>query len=163
MVRPVVHSTKHYHQITLSTVLTVARNNEILASAVALQDANTSNEVVEGAIIKAVYFEMWLIGGSADEFFTCIISKNPSGHGPPSFTEMTQLFTWDNKKNILFTAQGLASNDGVGNPIPVYRGWIKIPKSKQRFGLGDSLAFTIASRGADKITYCGFATYKEYT
>ncbi len=163
MVRPMVHSRKHYTQITLSTATTLARNNEILALGVALQDANTGNEVVEGSTIKAIYFEMWAIGSVSDQFFTAILYKSPSGVNPPTFTEMTDLFSWDNKKNILYTTQGLASNDGIGDPLPMFKGWIKIPKGKQRFGLGDSFNFAIASRGSGTITYCGFATYKEYT
>ncbi len=163
MVRAMVHSIKHYHQITLTTVATVTRNFETLITAVARQDANVSNEVTEGATIKAVYFELWAIGGSADEFFTAVLIKNPGGLSVPSFSDMASLYTFANKKNILWTSQGLASNDGIAGPYPMYKGWLKIPKGKQRFGLGDTLSFIIASRGADKITYCGFATYKEYS
>ncbi len=76
---------------------------------------------------------------------------------------MTALGTFDNKKNILYTTQGLAPNDGVGQPVAVIRQWFKIPKSKQRFGLGDKIRLAIASRGDGVITYCGFATYKEYS
>jgi len=43
------------------------------------------------------------------------------------------------------------------------RGWYKIPKTKQRFGLGDRLVLQIASQGTDALDFCGFATYKEYT
>ena len=104
-----------------------------------------------------------MIGATLDQFFTVILAKYPSGLATATFTEMTNLTTWDGKKNILYTTQGLASNDGVGNPIAVMRGWFKIPKSKQRFGLGDSLQLQIASRGTDDIKFCGVAIYKEYT
>ncbi len=163
MVRPVVHSTKHYVQTTLSTVTTGATNNETYVTAVEGTVANTATEVVEGAIIKAVYFEMWLIGSVSDQFFTCIVHKLPSGLGTPGSANLADLNAYTNKKNIFFTSQGLASNDGIAGPVAIYRGWIKIPKSKQRFGLGDKLTFTIASRGSATITYCGFVTYKEYT
>ncbi len=163
MVRPMVHSIKHYHQITLSTVGTGTRNTETLAVAVARQDANTSNEVTEGASIKAVFFEMWAIGSVSDQFFTAVVLKNPGGSTVPSFTQMTNLYAYPDKKNIFYTTQGLASNDGIAQPLVLFKGWIKIPKSKQRFGLGDGLNFVIASRGSATITYCGFATYKEYS
>ncbi len=158
-----VHSTKHYVQITLSTATTGVRVNNILALGVAKQDANTGNEVEEGSTLKAVFFEMWVIGSVSDQFYTAIIEKKPAGAAPATFTEMTNLFTYDNKKNILYTTQGLASNDGIAMPVPIFKGWFKIPKGKQRFGLGDSLNFTIASRGSATITFCGFATYKEYS
>ncbi len=162
MVRAMVHSIKHYHQITLSTATTLARNFEVLVTAVGRQDANVSNEVTEGSTIKAIYFEMWVIANVDDQFFTAVVVKSPSGVAGPTFTEMTNLYTFTNKKNILYTTQGLAPNDGVGQPIPLFKGWIKIPKGKQRFGLGDALSFLIASRGSGTLTYCGFATYKEY-
>ncbi len=163
MVRPMVHSIKHYVQITLSTVLTLARNSEILITSVGRQDANVGTEVTEGSTIKAVWLELWAEGTTLDQFYTFMIVKLPGGLGNPTFAEMTDLYTWDNKKNILYTSQALASNDGIANPIPLYKGWIKIPKSKQRFGLGDTLSFLLASRGTDEIKYCGFATYKEYS
>jgi len=163
LVRPVIHSTKHYVQITLSTAATVTRNVEVLATAVEGTAANLALEVVEGTLIKAIYLEIWAIGGSSDEFFTAVVLKLPGGLGAPSFTNMTDLNSYPNKKNILYTTQGLASNDGIAMPLPLFKGWIKIPRGKQRMGLGDTISFIIASRGADKITYCGFATYKEYS
>ena len=163
MVRPMVHSTKHYVQTTLSTATTLARNVETIATAVERSLANASTEVESGSTVKAVYMEMWTIGSVSNQFFTAIVVKLPGGLGNPNFTDMTDLFSWENKKNILYTTQGLASNDGIAGPYPLYKGWIKIPKSKQRFGLGDKLAFVIASRGTDDINYCGFFTYKEYT
>ncbi len=161
--RPVIHSQKHYRQITLTNVTTGVRILDVLVTAVAGPDANLENEVIEGAVVKAIYVELWLIGGTADQFFTITLSKDPSGHNGVTFTEMTSLFTFDNKKNIMYTTQGLAPNDGVGQPVPVIRQWFKIPKTKQRFGLGDKIRLAIASRGDGTLTVCGFATYKEYT
>ncbi len=161
--RAVVHSTKHYVQTTLSSALTVARNLETIVQSVEGTVANQATEVVEGAIVKAVYVELWVIGTTADQFFTIILSKDPSGLAGATFTQMTDLNSWTNKKNILYTTQGLASNDGIAMPVPILRQWIKIPKSKQRFGLGDKLRLAVASRGDSTINYCGFYTYKEYT
>ncbi len=157
-----IHSQKHYHQITLSTATTGAETATILLEA---KGSPTSglDEVKEGAIVKAVYIELWLIGSVSDQFFTLIFSKIPSGLALATYAEMAALGTYENKKNVLFTSQGLASNDGIGNPVAVMRGWFKIPRGKQRMGLGDKLAINVASRGSGTITYCGFATYKEYT
>ncbi len=161
--KPIVHSTKHYVQMTLSTAMTVTRNTETLVKAVGSTLANLATEVEEGAIVKAVYIELWVIGSVTNQFFTIILDKVTGGAANATFTEMTDLFSYDNKKNVLYTTQGLASNDGIAGPIAVIRQWFKIPKGKQRFGLGDNLTLSIASRGSDDIIYCGFATYKEYT
>ncbi len=161
--RPVIHSEKHYVQISRSSVLTGARNLEPLVIAVEATTANGVDEVVEGAIVKAVYIEMWLIGATADQHDIVTIDKVGLGSTGPSFAQMVALGTYNNKKNVLFTHQGLSGNDGITLPMPVLRGWIKIPKSKQRFGLADRLVLSIASQGDGTIHYCGFATYKEYT
>jgi len=161
--RPVIHSTKHYVQISRSTLATVTAISERLISAVESTVANLVDEVAEGAVVKAVYVELWLLNSSNDGSEVVTITKTPQVAQGPSFTESVALGLYPNKKNVLFTHQGLSSNNGVGNPMPVIRGWIKIPKSKQRFGLGDGLFIVIANPGPSTLEYCGFATYKEYT
>ena len=161
--RAIVHSVKHYVQMTLSTVATVTLVTNTLVSAVESTVANLGSEVEEGALVKNVFIELWIIGGSSDEFFTITLEKQSGGLGTMTFAQSTDLFTYANKKNILYTTQGLASNDGIGNPQRIMYGWYKIPKGKQRFGLTDKLKLNISSRGADEIKFCGFATYKEYS
>ncbi len=161
--RPIIHSQKHYVQTTLSTATVGTRVNTKYIEAVAVADKSTGLEVEEGASVKAIFIEMWVIGTSADQFFTAICEKIPAGAAFPSFTQMSDLNSYTNKKNILWTSQGLTGNDGISNPTVILKQWIKIPKGKQRFGLGDKFLFSIASRGDATITFCGFATYKEYT
>jgi len=161
--RAPIHSVKHYTQITLSTATTVSTNSELLINAVEILAKNTNNEVEEGAVVKAVFVELWVIGSVSNQFFTIMIEKTIGGGNAAAFANMTDLGGYLNKKNILYTTQGLASNDGIAQPIPIIRQWFKIPKGKQRFGLGDSLRLNVASRGTDDIIYCGFATYKEYS
>ena len=161
--RAPIHSVKHYIQKTLTTVTTGTRDNTVLVNAVATADVTTPDEVVEGALVKAVFVELWAIGSVSNQFFTAILVKLPGGLGTATFAEMANLNDWPNKKNILYTTQGLASNDGIAGPIPIIRQWFKIPKGKQRFGLGDTLQLQVASRGSDDIIMCGFSTFKEYT
>ncbi len=161
--RAPIHSTKHYVQMSRSTVPTVVAVSESLIKAVESTTANAVDEVAEGAIVKAIYIELWLLNSANDGSDVVALSKQPLGGTAISFTNMNALGVYQNKKNILFTHQGLSSNNGVGNPINIMRGFYKIPKSKQRFGLGDNLVLSIANNGASTLEYCGFATYKEYT
>jgi len=161
--RAPIHSEKHYHQITLSTATTLSTANSNILDTVHVVDKNISNEVQEGAIVKAIFLELWVIGSVSNQFFTIIFGKYPSETDSATFTEMTDLTSWSNKKNILYTTQGLASNDGIASPIPVVRQWFKIPKGKQRCGLGDRYRLQVASRGSDDIIFCGLAIFKEYT
>ncbi len=158
-----IHSQKHYVQISRSAVLTVAANNEPLIIAVESTVANAVDEVTEGSVVKAVYIELWTLGDGNDGSEVVTLVKTPLNNTGPTFTQMNSLGTYPNKKNILFTHQGLTPNDGITSPHVVMRGWYKIPKSKQRFGLGDRLILTIANNSLDSINYCGFATYKEYS
>ncbi len=161
--RPVIQSRKHYVQTSLATITSGAKLDIVLVDATPLQDANLVNEVVEGAIVKAVYIEMWLLGSTASSSQITCLTKFPGGVGAFSIANLAALGSADNKKNTLFLSQGLASNDGIANPINIMRGWYKIPKSKQRFGLGDRLLLQIFAQGAANLEVCGFATYKEYT
>ncbi len=161
--RPMLHSTKHYVQMSLSTVTTGAEVEVDLIQGVPIADKNTVSEVEEGATVKAIYIELWVIGSVSNQFFTIILARYPSGVNGATIAEMAALGDWDNKKNVLYTTQGLASNDGIAQPIPVMRQWFKIPKGKQRFGINDRMRIQVASRGSDDIIFCGFATYKEYT
>ncbi len=161
--RPIINSKKHYVQMSRSTVTTVTRNSEQLINAVNATLANLVDEVAEGAVVKAVYIELWTLNSSNDGSEIVTLVKAPRNGTGPTFAEMNSLGTYTNKKEVLFTHQGLSSNNGVGNPINVMRGWYKIPKSKQRFGLGDTLTLSIANNGPSVSEYCGFAIYKEYT
>lgn len=78
-----------------------------------------------------------------------------------TFTNSATLDSYSNKKNVLYTTQGLTP-DANGNPIPFVRQWFKIPKGKQRFGLTDSLVLNISANVED-VTHCGLMIYKEQT
>ncbi len=163
--RPIIHSQKHYVQLSRSTAGANAEIPMVIVDSVESTVANTVFEVTEGATVKAVYIELWALGDGNAGSSIVILSKCPSNLAEATFTQMAALGTWTNKKNVLFTHQGLAQNDGVTGPTLIMRGWYKIPKSKQRFGLGDRLVLQMASQtpSTDTIDYCGFATYKEYS
>ncbi len=161
--RPVVHSEKHYVQTSLSTIAAGAKLDITLIEAVQVLNKNLVSEIVEGAVVKAVYIELWVLGSTSGATQITALTKFEAGAAPFSVAQLAAIGTTGNKKNTLFVSQGLASNDGIANPINVMRGWYKIPKSKQRFGLLDTLELQIFAQGAAALDICGFATYKEYT
>ncbi len=161
--RAPIHSKKHYVQQSRSQTATVSRTSIDIAIAAQIQDVNAVDEVLEGAIVKAVFIELWLLDSSNDGSFIVNVAKFASGRGAMTFADSNALGTYDNKKNILYVTQGLSPNNGVGNPVPIIRQWIKIPRTKQRFGLGDALRITITNNGLNNLEFCGFFTYKEYT
>ncbi len=159
-----INSVKHYVQLENAVIADGARTTRVLVDAVASGTLPTStDEVHEGAIIKAVFIEMWFKGNATagtEDKFQLVLEKIPAGGSGVTFTTMNNLSAYNNKKNILFVSQGV-TGDLTTQSIPIIRNWFKIPKGKQRFGLGDLLAVSISSTGATA-NHCGFATYKEY-
>ncbi len=158
--RSPIHSKKHYVQVSLQTVLAGARLNTTLIDAQEIT-ATDPDEVEEGAIVKAIFIEMWArTGDTAAGSVLMSLIKLPGGVGFPTFVQLIALHDYDNKKNILYHTQG-NSNDQDSTATAFIRQWFKIPKGKQRFGLGDKLILSVSAQALDQII-CGFCTYKEY-
>ncbi len=159
--RSPIMSNKHYvHQdstaiasgsgLNILVVTTLARGAAIAAA----------SDVFEGAIVKAVYLEYWVDGGTASKTVIGMVVKIIGNGTMITFAESTNLGTFKGKKNILEVHQGLAPSSG--NQMAIFRHWIKIPKGKQRFGLGDSLQIKVSAVGT-AVNVCGFATFKDYS
>ncbi len=157
--RAPVHSKKHYVQITLNTVTSGAAGANLLIQGVETPTLGT--HVSEGAVIKAVFVEMWVRAGSTSPGSVLVTLVKAPDLQTPLFADMIALQDYQNKKNVLYHTQGL-TNDQDADAIPFVRQWFKIPKGKQRFGLGDSLFLMVSAQAIDAIN-CGFAVYKEYT
>ncbi len=160
--RAQINSVKHILNFSLATTASGALLPRTLADALVVNAVNTVSEVREGCTIKAVYVEMWLRGGDTGtgSSFVWILEKNTGNSPAPNAGNMAALFSYANKKNVLYVSQGLL-NDDLSIATPVFKGWIKIPKSKQRMGLEDKLQIHLfAQTGA--VDSCGMAIYKEY-
>ncbi len=162
MVRPTIHSVKHFSPMAIDQISTGAVQNNVLISAVVSTVADVGLEVTEGSLVKAIYIELWLQNQGDLGEFIAIVEKVPEGGNGATFANMANLFSYPNKKNIFYTTQGLTSNDGVSGPVNVMRQWFKIPKGKQRFGLGDRLVVSIANVSANDLNRCGTSIFKEY-
>ncbi len=163
--KAVIHSKKHIFQISQSTVGQAAVVNTTFANAIE-GAPSTPQHIAEGANVKACYIEFWLSQDSASTVgsYTIAVFKDPGGNAGMTTAEMAALHDYTNKKNILFTGQGLLTpNDG--GQVPVLRGWYKIPKGKQRFGLNDRMIISIRNNNATAIdiNFCGLAIFKEYS
>ncbi len=158
--RPIIQSRKHYVQESLQTVL--AGNISIMNIAVAADIPGTSNvEIHTGSVVKAVYVEMWARSGDTSGGSVLIsLFKGVDGQSM-TFVDQTNLNDYNNKKNVLYHTQG-NTNESKADATPFVRGWFKIPKGKQRMGLGDTLRLAISAQALDVIV-CGFFTYKEYS
>ncbi len=158
--RPHVITRKHMPQFSLAVLASGARTNTTLIDAVAVLSKNTPSEVEEGSVISAIYCEFWIkTNDSSEGTAIMIIEKIPAGATPPSVGSLASLDTYANKKNILHTFMGLTNNN-VGVGMPMVRQWIKIPRGKQRFGLGDKLIISTLSQ-TGTLQICGFCIYKE--
>ncbi len=164
--RAPINSVKHYVQFSNATLATGASITQVLVNAVVAPATASTASVKEGSIIKAVFIEKWLVGDSGVDGtpsqFVLTVEKKRDAEPDMTAAQSNTLAAYPNKKNILYTTMGIITNSKNGGPTaPVLRSWIKIPKGKQRFGLGDELVVNIAA--IVTIRHCGFSTYKEYT
>ncbi len=159
--RAPIHSVKHYVQTSLSTVTGAAILTVVLARGA--ETANAPDEVKEGAVVKAMWVELWVIAqDTVPGSFVFIIEKRPSDLSAASVANMGALHDYANKKNIFYTTQGVIGDQDT-NAIPLYKGWLKIPRGKQRIGLNDRLSWSILAQAGVDLTVCGMTIYKEYT
>ncbi len=159
-----INSVKHYVQMENASIASAARRSFVLIDATAAPATSTTADVKEGSIVKNVFIESWVksvADAGTDTKFQFAIEKVPAGQTPLTFAQMNNLQAYDNKKNILYYSQGVLG-DKTTNSIPIVRNWFKIPKGKQRMGLGDRLIVAISATGF-ALSNCGFSTYKEYT
>jgi len=162
MVRPMVHSEKHIHPRSLLLVPENTGTNLLIAHAVAAPSG--SNQVREGCTIKAVYIEMWYVGESSQPpTQISSVEKVIGGATLMTFAQSVVLNDYPNKKNLFQISQGVIGDSNT-NPVPVFRGWIPIPKSKQRMGLDDKIVinFSCVSTADNGMNICGTFIYKEY-
>ena len=161
MVRAMVHSRKHYAPMSLSTTVgedITNRNIVIVTQSPALDDPT---QVEPGTTIKAVHVEIWVLGSAQNiASFLVTLEKLESGADSMSFANSANLHQYNNKKNILYTTQGIVGENDA-NPVPLLRQWIAIPKGKQRFALGDKLVLNISNFSND-INFCGMFIFKSY-
>ncbi len=157
-----VHSTKHVISVTPINVSATSITVQPIIEAVAVVDKNIALEVEEGATIKAVFIEAWITSnGSAQSSAVVSIEKQIGGSGDMVYGESVALTSYPNKKNIFYVTEGLTPPN-TQNPVPFIRNWLKIPKGKQRFGLGDKLVLNFSGIVGGN-TLCGLFIFKEYT
>ncbi len=157
--RPKVHTKKHYAQQSIESVAAGALSNLVIADSV--ENVAANNQVREGSSISAIYVEMWCKSGAASNLASVIncFYKEPGSGVAFTVAQLAAVQDAENKKNILYFQQGLLGNEDQ-IPLPVVKQWFKIPKSKQRMGLGDRWIFVTSATGID-VDRCGFATFKE--
>ncbi len=158
--RPTVHTEKHIVQLSLAAIASGASLNFLVIESKQAPVAATAADVREGAIVSAIYVEMW---GTSDDTAAGstvhALERRPSGRAAASAAQMGSLNAYDNKKNILHIGMGLIGPN-TQYPANLVKGWFKIPKGKQRFGIGDKMSFNMLAQ-SNGMAVCGFAIYKE--
>ncbi len=142
--------------------------NATAASNVVVNVVNTVNDytggvidVPTGAVVKGVYisFNVGAVAGSAGSTsFDWYIWKNPSG----TFTPPTPGVTGgDNKRrHILHEEKGIVNPQGAS--FMLFKGYIAIPKGRQRMGEQDILQIVYRST-LTNVSVCIKSIYKFFT
>ncbi len=159
-----INTVKHYvGQPRVSLGLGLSQSLEI-ADVVPAPVSNDREKVAAGSVIKSIHFEYWIVGNGASgttSQFVFTIEKVPSGVSDPTFADLLNLGGYDNKKNVLFSSQGIIASAAGGQSVPIVRDWILIPKGKQRMGHKDRIVISFATV-EQPLAFCGISTYKEY-
>ncbi len=159
-----INTNKHFVHKSISTVNSGAIVNLVVADSVLAPAVANTFDVTEGAVIKAVYIEIWLGGkGVVAEptMFNLTVERINANATAMTFTNAANLQAYANKKNILYTTQGITGSNSSGPTNPIIRNWISIPKGKQRMGFQDKIVVNIAATGQN-LYICGIFIYKEY-
>jgi len=162
MLAPIT-SNKHFVQQSNTLLGTGVVTNIVLVDAIPRGSAVAKTaDCEEGSVVKAIHIEFWILGTDNNDTsqFDLLIYKNPAGNSTMEFADFLNLQAYANKKNILYTTQGVLAKDG-SQSIPVIRNWLTIPKGKQRMGLGDQMVAGVLITGGEG-RICGVAIYKEY-
>ncbi len=146
--------------VPISTVGAGAITQSLISFAAAAPSAQT--DVREGSGVSAVYIELWINSDSdtVHGSFNVSLEKLPSLLTAMTNAQAFSMNGYVNKKNILYVTQGLSSVQLAANASPIIRQWFKIPKGKQRQGLGDKLVLNIAT-AVTGLNFCGMLIYKE--
>ncbi len=158
-----INSIKHFVPRPRVTTVTGTIFTHTIIDAVPQNNVVNVEDVVEGSVIKAVLVEFWMspANSTVNTQFTFVIMKLPSGQPLPTVSNLLNLQAYDNKKNILYTTQGVMGIESGQGSLPLHRSWINIPKGKQRFGLGDRFIWAFVSV-EEKANICSMNIYKEY-
>ncbi len=162
--RAVINSVKHIVQQTPQTTLAGAVGKITIAEGKALADIDTvlsATDLRAGAVVKAVYCELWITGdGTEQSSATWLFRVRPPGEGNVVFAEINAMQGFLGKNTILMSGQGIVPPN-TQHPMSIFKGWIKIPKGKQRIPLGGQLEI-VTSSIANGHVVCGLFIYKEY-
>ncbi len=159
-----INTVKHYVHLANTAIASGSLLAVIAVQAVVAPATANAFSVKEGSLVKTIFYEMWVLNQgvtATNTKFTLTIEKVPSGLASVLFADVNNLGAYDNKKNILYHTQGVISGEDTAS-VPIIRGWLQIPKGKQRMGRGDRIVMSITTLG-QVMAACGFFTYKEWT
>ncbi len=155
-----INTEKHILQFGPTTVAATTVNNLTLVNVADTPSVDTASQIRVGAVIKAVYIEVWIKSDDALTSSAIVaLEKNIGSMPDATAAEIILMNTYPNRANFFLTHQGLLPQ-AVQSGIPFIREWVAIPKGKQRFGRGDKLTLNILAL-ANGISFCGLAIFKE--
>ncbi len=161
-----INTVKHYVHRQNTATVSAGLASIVAVDAVVAPATASADQVKEGSIVKAIFFELWILSqGATGTFvqFDLIIEKVPSNLASVTAAQLVNLGSYTNKKNILYATQGIIASAVDGQAaFPLLKGWQLIPKGKQRMGLGDRIVMSFTPTG-QTCNNCGLMVYKEWT
>ncbi len=160
--RPISYE-KHYVQAGPAVTAAAAITKLPIAISVALNAANAANEVPLGAHVKAVFIELWVggdgLGGTLSQCDIMVAKNNIAEDTALTAAQSLLPNDLEWKNQIFLKSKGNLESRIDAGFIPFLRGWVKIPKTHQRFGKSDMLSLYITASTA-AVSFCGQIVYK---
>lgn len=121
-----------------------------------------ATEVEVGAVVKAVYVEIWVTSDdTAQSSLSASVEKVPRLTDLMTFAESQGVHDYFNKNNIFYITQGLVTPN-IQSGVPFLRGWFKIPKGKQRMDKESAIVLNLSAI-TNGLTVCGVFIFKDYS
>ncbi len=159
-IRP-VNSTKNIIDTEGALVATTNSVTDVAVGVEVQNYSSTSNEVPRGGRVTSFYYSVFVFANneaSSDNVVDMYWWKNVGGVSTLPTAGNTG--TSDLKRFIIHEEKGLAGDLGNGGLPMVVKGVIKVPPSKQKFGLNDKLQLVINSNINGK--FCAKQIYKVF-
>jgi len=152
--RPIIHTRKEIVDTTLLGVAAATVSTVVVATVVA-NYTGTVGTIETGSKIKWIYLFVQILptAGTANVDFYVI--KHPAGVANPVPGAVGGT---TGRKYVLHEEKGIPGNAADGAYPLTFKGVVKVPKGRQRFGEGDLMSVVL--RGTDIHNACVKCIYK---
>lgn len=165
-----INSVKHIVETNGIVIAAVASTTDVInAPAVSTLDLKaTTNSVMRGATVNAIYLNVQVIGktaaGGVDNIYMAVFKNVGSNL---TIGNLDSIGTSDNRKYVIHQEMIMLAPSATGGIFPrtMFKGVIRIPRGYKRMGISDKLQVVLQHRSGEATqatSFCIECIYKEF-